>query len=185
MADDRPGRGVAGLVLTLVAAPHDMAWSDELMSGMVRFRGFFGSPNQVGEVTLATVCAGTIVWGSAARRERVLLAIEMAAAIALGALADSRSPFVGLAVGGLAYLFWRYGLRALPVCLAAAVLIFGAATQIAPDYFTRGEVSTLTGRTDVWRFAVEKIRERPLTGWGFEVEGQILQSKYFPIWWGP
>jgi O-antigen ligase len=176
---------LAGLAATLVAAPHDLAWSDELMSGMVRFRGFFGSPNQVGEVTLATVCAGAIVWNSAGGREKALLAIEMATAIVLGALADSRSPFVGLAVGGLAYMFWRYRLRALPVCVVAAALMFGVAAQIAPDYFTRGEVSTLTGRTDVWRFAVEKIKERPLTGWGFEVEGQILQSKYFPVWWGP
>jgi hypothetical protein len=37
-----------GLAATLVAAPHDLAWSDEELSGMVRFRGFFGSPNQVG-----------------------------------------------------------------------------------------------------------------------------------------
>jgi len=175
----------AGLAAMLVAAPHDLAWSDELMSGMVRFRGFFGSPNQVGEVTLATVCAGTILWSSASGRGKVLLGIEMATAIVLGALADSRSPFVGVAVGGFAYMFWRYRLRALPVCVVLAVLVFAAATQIAPDYFTRGEVSTLTGRTDVWRFAVEKIKERPLTGWGFEVEGQILQSKYFPVWWGP
>lgn len=175
----------AALAATLVVAPHDLAWSDELNSGMARFRGFFGSPNQVGEVTLATVAAGAILWSSAARREKALLGIEMAVAIALGALADSRSPFVGLAVGALAYLLWRYRLRAVPVCLALAVLVFAAATQVAPDYFTRGEVSTLTGRTDVWKFAIEKIKERPLTGWGFEVEGQILQSKYFPVWWGP
>ena len=180
------GLGVVwiGLLATLVAVPHDLAWDDELL-GMVRFRGFFGSPNQVGEVTLATVGAVAIIWNHASWRQKVWLGLEAAVAIALGALADSRSPFVGLTIGATLYVLWRYRLRAVPVCLVAAVLIFAIATQVAPDYFTRGEVSTLTGRTDVWKFAVKKIEERPLLGWGFEVEGEILQSKYFPIWWGP
>ena len=174
-----------GLVAVLAVAPHDLAWSEEELSGMVRFRGFFGSPNQVGEVTLATVGAAAIIWNSTSRRLKIWLALEVAVAIALGALADSRSPFIGLAIGALAYTLWRYRLRAIPFCLAGAVLLFSAATVIAPDYLTRGEVSTLTGRTDVWKFAVQEIKQRPLLGWGFEVEGQILQSKYFPVWWGP
>lgn len=180
------GLGVVwiGLLATLVAVPHDLAWDDELL-GMVRFRGFFGSPNQVGEVTLATVGAVAIIWNHASWRQKVWLGLETAVAIALGALADSRSPFVGLTIGATLYVLWRYRLRAVPICLVAAVLIFAIATQVAPDYFTRGEVSTLTGRTDVWKFAVKKIEERPLLGWGFEVEGEILQSKYFPVWWGP
>jgi hypothetical protein len=92
---------------------------------------------------------------------------------------------VGLAIGALAYVLWRYRLRAVPLCLAGGVLMFAVATQVAPYYFTRGEVSTLTGRTDVWKFAVQEIKQRPLLGYGFEVEGQILQSKYSPVWWGP
>jgi O-antigen ligase len=181
------GLGVVwvGLAATLIAAPHELAWSEEELSGMLRFRGFFGSPNQVGEVTLATVGAATIVWNSISRGQKIWLALEIAAAVAMGAMADSRSPFVGLAIGALLYLLWRYRLRALPICLAAALVAFAVATLVTPDYFTRGEVSTLTGRTDVWKFAVQEIKQRPLLGWGFEVEGQILQSKYFPIWWGP
>jgi O-antigen ligase/polysaccharide polymerase Wzy-like membrane protein len=174
-----------GLAATLLAAPHDLAWSTEEISGMMRFRGFFGSPNQVGEITLATVAAAAMVWRAASGRQKFWIALEIAAAVAMGAMADSRSPFVGLALGGLGYLLWRYRLRAVPICLAAAVTLFAAATVVAPDYFTRGEVSTLTGRTDVWKFAVQEIKQRPLLGYGFEVEGQILQSKYFPVWWGP
>jgi hypothetical protein len=181
------GLGVVwvGLAATLVAVPHELAWSEEEIIGMLRFRGFFGSPNQVGEVTLATVGAAAIVWNSISRRQKIWLGLEVAVAIALGAMADSRSPFVGLAIGALAYVLWRYRLRAVPLCLAGGVLMFAVATQVAPYYFTRGEVSTLTGRTDVWKFAVQEIKQRPLLGYGFEVEGQILQSKYFPVWWGP
>ncbi len=174
-----------GLAATLLTAPHELAWSAEELSAMERFRGFFSSPNQVGEAMLATVAAAAVVWNSASRRQRIWIALEAAAAIAMAAMADSRSPFVGLAVGASAYLLWRYRWRAVPLCLAAAVLMFAAAARIAPHYFTRGEVSTLTGRTDVWKFALAQIGERPLLGWGFEVEGQILQSRYFPLWWGP
>jgi O-antigen ligase len=181
------GLGVVwiGLLATLVAVPHDLAWMVEEGSGMSRFRGFFGSPNQVGEVTLATICVITVLWKSASRRQKKWFALEAGVAVVLGALADSRSPFIGLAIGGLVYLLWRYRLRALPVCLTVGVLAFVIASQVPAHYFTRGNVQTLTGRTDVWKFAIQKIEERPLLGWGFEVEGQILQSKYFPVWWGP
>jgi O-antigen ligase len=174
----------AGNIAALVAAPHDVAWSQDV-PGMDRFRGFFGSPNQIGEAMLATVSAALITWNSASRRQKALIGIEVAVAVAFGALADSRSPFVGLGLGGLLYLFWRYRLRALPICLLGAAAVFAIATQVDTHYFTRGDVSTLTGRTEVWKFAIQKIKERPLTGWGFEVEGQVMQSKYFPIWWGP
>jgi O-antigen ligase len=173
-----------GLLAALVAVPHDVGWVQDEM-GMMRFRGFFGSPNQVGEVTLVTVATVPLIWSACSRRQKTVLLILAAVAIALGAAADSRSPFVGLTIGGLAYAFWRYRLRALPVCLIAGVLGLVMATIVAPQYFTRGDVSTLTGRTDVWKFTIHEIKRSPLLGYGFEVEGDILQSKYFPVWWGP
>ncbi len=54
-----------------------------------------------------------------------------------------------------------------------------------PAYLTRGDVSSLGGRTDIWKFAIEKIEQSPLIGYGFEVEGEIMKARDFPIWWGP
>lgn len=137
------------------------------------------------EIALATIGTGMVVWGSTAGWKRALLGAQMAIALALGALADSRSPFVGLAVGGLLYLIWRYRLRAVPIIVVLGVLSVGLVSQLNPEYLTRGNVSSLTGRTDIWKFAIEKIEQRPIFGWGFEVEGEIMKARDFPIWWGP
>jgi O-antigen ligase len=109
----------------------------------------------------------------------------MVAAVALSGLADSRSPFVGMAVGGLLYLIWKYRFRAVPIIFALGLVGFGLVSFVNPEYLNRGDVTSLTGRTEVWDFAVEKIKQRPLLGYGFEVEGQIMLAHDFPIWWGP
>ncbi|HLX37697.1 MAG TPA: O-antigen ligase family protein, partial [Candidatus Binataceae bacterium] len=53
------------------------------------------------------------------------------------------------------------------------------------EYTGRGDVTTLTGRTEMWSYVIQEIRARPLIGYGFSVSGAIFQSKYFPIWFGP
>src|ERR1700687_1915401 len=91
----------------------------------------------------------------------------------------------GFAVGGLLYRVWRYRLRAVPIILVVGVVGFGLVAQLNPEYLTRGDVTSLTGRTDIWKCAIEKIKQRPLIGYGSEVEGEIMKARDFPIWWGP
>jgi O-antigen ligase len=181
------GTGIVWTVILLCMATmsHDLIWDVEEMTGLVRLRGVYGSPNQIGEIALATICAGMVVWSSTSGWKRVLLAAQMVVAFALGVLADSRSPFVGMAVGGLLYLIWKYRFRAVPIIFALGVVAFSLVSFVNPEYLNRGDVTSLTGRTEVWKFAVEKIKQRPLIGYGFEVEGQIMQAHDFPIWWGP
>jgi len=173
------------VLISLVAMSYDVVWDVEELSGVVRLRAIYGSPNQLGEIALATIAAGMVMWGSTAGWKRALLALQIAVAFTLGVLADSRSPFIGLAVGGLLYLVWRYRLRAVPIILALAVMAFALLTQLNPEYLTRGDVSSLGGRTDIWKFAIAKIEQSPLIGYGFEVEGEIMKARDFPIWWGP
>ena len=181
------GTGIVWMVILVssVLMAQDMVWDVEEMTGVVRLRGIYGSPNQIGEIALATIGSGMFIWRSTSGWKRALLAAQMAVACALGVLADSRSPFVGLAVGGLLYLIWRHRLRAVPIILALGVVGFSLVTQLDPEYLTRGDVYSLTGRTDIWKFAIEKIKQRPMLGWGFEVEGEIMKARDFPIWWGP
>jgi O-antigen ligase len=181
------GTGIVWVVVLIssVLMSHDLVWDVEEMTGLVRLRGIYGSPNQIGEIALATIGAGMVVWSRISGWKRVLLAAQMAAAFVMAGLADSRSPFVGLAVGGLLYLVWRYRLRAVPIIVALGVVGFILVAQLDPEYLNRGDVASLTGRTDIWKFAIEKIRQRPLIGYGFEVEGEIMKAHDFPIWWGP
>jgi len=175
----------AVILVSSVFMSHDVVWDVEEMTGLARLRGIYGSPNQIGEIALATIGVGLVIWNSISGWKRVLLAAQMAAAFVLAGLADSRSPFVGLAVGGLLYLVWRYRLRAVPIIVALGVVGFILVAQLNPEYLDRGDVASLTGRTDIWKFAIEKIRQRPLIGYGFEVEGEIMKAHDFPIWWGP
>jgi O-antigen ligase len=181
------GTGIVWTVILVssVFMSQDVVWDVEEMTGLVRLRGIYGSPNQIGEIALATVGVGMVIWNSTSGWKRAMLAAQMATAVVLAALADSRSPFVGLAVGGLLYLVWRYRLRAVPIILAVSMAGYILVAQLDPEYLDRGDVTSLTGRTDIWKFAVEKIKQRPLIGYGFEVEGEILKARDFPIWWGP
>ena len=181
------GTGIvwAVIVVSSLVMSHDVVWDVEAMTGMVRLRGIYGSPNQIGEIALATIGVGLVVWSSISGWKRWLLAAQMVAAVVLAGMADSRSPFVGLAVGGLLYLLWRYRLRALPIIAALGIVGFILVAQLNPEYLDRGDVASLTGRTDIWKFAIEKIEQRPLIGYGFEVEGEIMKAHDFPIWWGP
>jgi len=181
------GTGIVWTVILVssVLMSHDVVWDVEEMTGLVRLRGIYGSPNQIGEIALATIGVGLVIWSSISGWKRVLLAAQMAAAFVLAGLADSRSPFVGLAVGGLLYLVWRYRLRAVPIIVALGVVGFILVAQLDPEYLNRGDVTSLTGRTDIWKFAITKIEQRPLIGYGFEVEGEIMKAHDFPIWWGP
>lgn len=179
---------VAVVALSAVALPKSITWVAPADSSgdVVRFSGIFNGPNDVGELMLVTAGCAAALWPSVGRQRRWLLAALAAVALGAAAMADSRTPFVALAVGASCYLIWRYRARAvvvlLLIALAASVVRFGIN---ADGYLARGDVGTLTGRTEIWDFAAGEIERRPLTGYGYEVAGAILDSRYFPLWWGP
>ncbi len=181
------GTGIVWLVILIcsLTMSYDLIWDVEDMTGIVRLRGIYGSPNLIGEIALPTMGVAAVMWNSASGWKRALLAAEIMLAVTLAMLADSRSPFIGFGLGGLLYLIWRYRFRAVPIILALGVVGFGLISQLNPEYLSRGDVTSLTGRTDIWKFAIEKIEQRPLIGYGFEVEGEIMKAHDFPIWWGP
>jgi O-antigen ligase len=194
------------VALTLIAGvilPHSLTWQTPESSfdaayianlhaqgiglgGMDRFRGIFGNPNDIGALMLITVSSALTCWRSATRFQRLVLAMVATAAAGTALRADSRSAFVALAVGAGMYALWRYRMRGVIAAAIAVSLVFGAMTMIHGfgDYATRG-ADTLTGRTDIWAYALQQVRERPILGYGYEVSGAIFASRYFPLWYGP
>src|ERR1700719_838597 len=92
------GTGIVWVVVLIssVFMSHDVVWDVEEMTGLVRLRGIYGSPNQIGEIALATIGVGMAAWSSISGWKRALLAAQMVAAVVLAGLAESRSPFVAL-----------------------------------------------------------------------------------------
>jgi O-antigen ligase len=148
-----------------------------------RFRSIFYAPNEVGELMLPTAASVLLCWRSS-RNERWLLLLLTFFAMFFAALADSRSPFLAMAVGGAAYLIWKKKFSGVMICAAIALATLAISSLIDSEHLWRG-AETLTGRTDIWPFELGRIAARPILGYGYEVEGEIFKSKYFPVWWGP
>jgi O-antigen ligase len=186
-----------GVFVVIVAAsavllPRSITWTvpDKFAEGVQveRFVGILNGPNTVGGLMLITVGPALAFWNRVSGGKRTVLAILSALALGIAALADSRSPFIALAGGITLYLVWRYRAKGVLMLVAAVIVgilampLFG---RNIGDYIARGDVGTLTGRTEMWQFVIHAIEQHPLRGYGYEVAGAILMSKYFPIWYGP
>lgn len=153
-------------------------------SGILRFTGFFAAPNEIGALMLSMTGAGLAYWRWVSGRRKLLLAVMMGLSVVLGLMANSRSPLVALGCGIGAYAIWKYRLRGVLACLGVLVLAsaFYTSMGISSRTYVNRDLSTLTGRTMAWDFEWKKLRERPLIGYGYDVEGAIFQDRYFPGW---
>ncbi len=178
---------------------HAMTGSADAMSGQSaaqaqldnpfpRFSGLLGHPNEVGALMLVVIGVGAMSWSCAGPTKRLLIALIVAGALMLGVMADSRTPFIAVAIGLVAFTLWRYRLRALPLIVALVLCSVALLPHITGkgenEYLTRGDITTLTGRTEVWQFVIEKIKQRPALGYGYEVAGAIFRDPHFQVWWG-
>jgi O-antigen ligase len=185
--------------LSAVVLPSSQVWENDVIvnaagrviwsgaGGMLRFQGFLNQANQVGEVMLTTIALVLVYWSSASRREKLLLVPLVALACGFTALADSRTSAVGVLIGIAAYIVWKYRIRGLLACVGAAMLaltVLTIAGHGVSAYVSRGDVTTFTGRSEVWAYTVEQIKHSPVFGHGYEVEGAILDRR-FPLWYGP
>jgi O-antigen ligase len=191
------------VVLNLIAAiafPHNVVIEDEALAagvvpigiftwtqdstGLARFCGFSGGPNEIGGLMACTVGAGVAHWHALSGDLRRALACVMTIAVVLAVMADSRSSFVAVGVGLFGICVWHYRLRGLAACLGAIVLlgvIYAAVGPAQREYVNR-DVDTLTGRTVEWHFELRKIAERPLLGYGYNAEGAIFEDPHFSEW---
>jgi hypothetical protein len=183
---------VVVVVFSAFALPRSLTWivpteNDIDSAGdVVRFCSIFDGPNDVGQLMMVTVGCAAVLWPHTRGRRRLLLGVLIVMAVGAAALADSRTPFVALTAGAACFAVWKYRGRAVAVVLLLMLCV--AASHLGLDregYLARGNVTTLTGRTDVWEFALSQIKQRPLLGYGYGAAGAILQNRYFPVWWGP
>ncbi len=171
-------------VLAAIALPSAMSWSADEPGLPARFSGIFNTPNVLGQLMVVVVGASLVCWQHTSGWRRVGIATLMAVSIALAAVADSRSGFVALGLGGILYAIWKYGIRGLLACAAAAlcvIIVWINLSNGARTYFNRN-AGDLSGRTEAWRFEIRQICKRPLTGYGYDVEGQIFLDRMFPDW---
>lgn len=171
-------------VAAFIALPAELSWTHD-EAAPPRFGGVFNTPNLLGQLMLATVASGLLYWPNAAGWRKLGATFAIVSSVVFAVMADSRSGFAAMAVGGLLWLLWRY--RARGAIAAAglsllAVMVFALASPSARVYISGRDTVTLTGRTEAWAFEVKAIAERPLVGYGYDVEGEIFQNRYFTSW---
>lgn len=152
--------------------------------GLLRFTGVGTDANAVGSLMLATVGAGIAHWPATRGRPRAVLAATMVSSVIFAILADSRSETGAALIACAAYAIWNYRLKGAVICAAVLTLGIAAYTALGPSvqiYLNR-DVTTLTGRTEAWHFELIKLRQRPFLGYGYEVEGEIFQDRFFTNW---
>jgi O-antigen ligase len=198
------GLVVIALVLAAIAMPHSLVWlspeesfTPDLLAemarkginvdGIERFRGFFDDPNQIGGLMMVAVGSALVCWTGSSRRRQSILALIALVSIAFGFLADSRSPFVAVAVGIGLYAVWKWGARGGFVFVTGIGAVAVAILCLDPGVFAylNRDVGSLTGRTELWTFAIQRLMEHPITGYGYEAGAVLFLRPDFPLWWGP
>jgi exopolysaccharide production protein ExoQ len=159
---------LAGSFIWLLIAP------DKALDTNGQLRGLFNHKNILGQFA----GIGYLAFLSLAVREtgrRRLVQLGGAGACVLSLLlASSATPLIAIGfVTAWVYARSRLGLRPRELIVLTVVICVGGVLflVVAPDAFTSiiGRDVTLSGRTNIWQFALEMATEKPLLGYGYGI----------------
>ena len=184
--------GVIGAIIT-----PDLTWlSPSVEESSYRLQGFAGHPNNLGHYAGLFLIAAFVCFDTKLISRQAFVSLILFAAFILFET-GSRTICIALLLTLIAISLRqsRYGGRLILGATAVATLILGAiALGGVPDSFeilkqfsrtgSNSELLTLTGRTDLWSIALEKIAERPLFGWGFNGTEEMMTASVSHSFYG-
>lgn len=185
---------LTGLALSLLlwAIVPDRVMTPMENGAVLRLSGVMGSPNTLGRAAALGLLLATLLCLRLSRRAAVWTAVvAVGLCFACLYLSGSRASTLGL-LAGLAVL----ALRRRPWVLITSLVLmtcFALVLYLSPSFrfdvfqlISRtgkiSEVTTFTGRTDIWAFVLDKIREAPLIGYGFGSTREVIAENYFGSW---
>jgi exopolysaccharide production protein ExoQ len=136
------------------------------------WHGVFGVKNVFGKAVCLTVVACLCLL----RKSVVLRSLMVGAGVALGILSQSTSSVGYLAIivatfALLPVLKWKPTPRRFAVSailFATVIVVYFAVTNLESVTAALDKDPHLTGRTDLWEYAIDCIKEKPLLGYGYE-----------------
>jgi len=136
------------------------------------WHGVFGVKNVFGK----TVCLTVVACLCVIRKSFVLRLLTVVVGITLGILSQSTSSIGYMAIIGATFallpiLKWKPLPRRIAlggVALAGLFAVYFAATNLESVTAALDKDPHLTGRTDLWEYAIDCIKEKPLLGYGYE-----------------
>ncbi|WP_249164627.1 O-antigen ligase [Bradyrhizobium jicamae] len=159
---------LAGSFVWLVVAP------DKALDTNGQLRGLFNHKNILGQFA----GVGYLAFLSFAMREtgrrRMVQLCGAAFCVLSLLLAGSATPFIAISfVTAWVYGRARWGLRPRELAVLTLVACIGGVLFLiaAPDAFTEiiGRDATLSGRTNIWQFALQMAAQKPFLGYGYGV----------------
>lgn len=155
---------------------------------ILRLSGMFGSPNNLGRAAALTLLLVCLVLRHLRQRQAIpLLLLALAVCGACLYLSGSRASTLGLLAGlAVAVLGRRPLLTATVVVLVVcAALIYAFVPDVRDFVFSlvsrtgrASELTTFTGRTDIWQFVAGLIGKSPWLGYGFASTREIIPDGY-------
>lgn len=178
---------MAGSLALLALAPA-LALTPMDNGRLLRLSGLFASPNNLGRAAALLLLLGAVA--APGLRRGPALAVGLVAGVLGGAcllLSDNRGSMGALALAGVVALLGRRlaALAALGLVAACGVLLLAVAPGLADAVgalVSRSgqldEVTTLTGRTEIWAASWRLIEQAPLLGHGFASSRELLPAAW-------
>jgi O-antigen ligase len=172
--------GIVMNVLALPALPSRVWW----WAAPNRYQGLMGQPNSLGAFCLLAYPLFFWAYGRSEGRAKYGWVFVLLCALAMHALSGSRSSFLAAGIGVFIWcLTLRQWMKVAMVgfCGVAGLLALSVLPQFVPS-LQRNEsesMTDLTGRDEFWVNAIELLKERPILGYGYEVEGEIWDDPRF------
>jgi exopolysaccharide production protein ExoQ len=177
---------VASLLLYVVAPATAMVVYENRTT--LRLGGIFGNANALGGVAalalLLVVLAGL---SSPTRALKRLAAIVVPVCLTCLILSQSRTAMLGLTAAVTLVFIRRHPLLLVPGLLLGAVAVvvltgYPSAVDTLIALVARSgriaQVTTFTGRTEIWEFVVSAIQKAPLLGYGFASTKDLIPAGY-------
>lgn len=179
---------MAAASLLLYAAAPGVAMVAYENSTTLRLGGIFGNANALGGVSaLALLLVVTSWYSPMSRRLLWLSMLVVPVCLASLVLSQSRTAMLGLAAAVTVLFIRRHPLALLPFVLmgiSAVVLVIGypgfidTLIALVARSGRIAQVTTFTGRTEIWAFVLSAIQKAPVLGYGFASTKELIPAGY-------
>lgn len=156
---------------------------------ILRLSGLFGSPNNMGRAAALALLLTVLLWRVLNRGTAIWVTlVSLAICGSCLYLSGSRASALGLVVGvAIVFLgrrpFWTSAAAVVAICATLLYFFEPLARDAVVAAISRSgsvsEVTTFTGRTEIWSFVMSMIEKSWLLGYGFASTRDLIPAGYF------
>jgi len=148
-----------------------------------RFQGIWNHPNTMGSFCMISYPIFLWKYARSSVQGKWLISILFIITVGLHILTGSRGSILASLIGISIWFIVRRKNVKLFLYLGISSFVLLLILALNPSRFEREEkpesFTYLTGRTEFWKAALVLIKEKPIFGYGYDVEGKVWQDPRF------